>query len=409
MCCYAFNVSAVITNLSRYIFKLRDEKQIFKKIENRLTSPKRRMSKGSIITISTISVYSDEEELHEFPEQKMKEKRRSRKLFTMASFGCFTVPYTIGYAVIIGIDGCNGVVPIGVSLGSSTSVAMLALLGCLYILRHAYDPLLIRFEVFVSSVLIGFSIIGVVLQKNFVVVIFMFLNFVFLTYVQFFFALKTQRKNLLITDIEVPRILEYRRTHKMFMQHCISEISSENVLFWDSVQDYLRSFENRSYQKNLEIAQDIFDEFVKRGSDKEINIPYKVSNKLRKAFGTPPTSRSSSTVSRPGITRTEKLNTIESADALSFMERAASSGGRSFRRYSTGGTSGPSTSIKLSDVFNDALSEVISIMQRDTLPRFMASKYWTIIQNSEMIDHIRIRTESIKRVSSRASMVVPNA
>jgi hypothetical protein len=68
-------------------------------------------------------------------------------------------------------------------------------------------------------------------------------------------------------------VLSTEKGVKKFAEHCAREFSLENIRFWQAVNQYREMFNSETADDMAETAHHIFEEYVKPGSEMQVNLP----------------------------------------------------------------------------------------------------------------------------------------
>jgi len=68
-------------------------------------------------------------------------------------------------------------------------------------------------------------------------------------------------------------VLATEKGVKKFAEHCAREFSLENIRFWQAVNQYREMYEKETQEHMEETANHIYEEYVKPGSEMQVNLP----------------------------------------------------------------------------------------------------------------------------------------
>ncbi|GMH56549.1 hypothetical protein TrLO_g14341 [Triparma laevis f. longispina] len=123
---------------------------------------------------------------------------------------------------------------------------------------------------------------------------------------------------------------------KKFAEHCAREFSVENIRFWQAVNQYREICNSETPEDMSETAVHIYEEYVKPGSEFQVNLPMTMAKEIKKNIDT-----DNITVKLLDKGQLEIFNLMERDSYQRFLQsraqksrRASTAGGKSKRRKS---------------------------------------------------------------------------
>lgn len=157
-------------------------------------------------------------------------------------------------------------------------------------------------------------------------------------------------------------------TFPIFVEHLKCEFSVENVLFWKTIENLKiaqRKYGHSRQPKHLEVgvATDIYETFIIRGADMEVNISDEVRSKI---FQILILEEDGSGVPRPSTAYDRNGSGLQLGDENN-MRALTGLRASSLKRQT------PHIDVPIT-IFDEAQNEIFELMERDSLPRFKQSK-----------------------------------
>ena len=171
-----------------------------------------------------------------------------------------------------------------------------------------------------------------------------------------------------------------------------SEFSVENVRFVEEAREWKQAYPGEDADAEVvnawvDTASDIFDTFVEAGALLEVNLSSSVREQASLVFDA--RNSKSATQRQPSTLKMLAAGRKNKADAAE-QQRAE--------------TDRPPLDLS-PDVFDDAVAEMVQLLERDSFPRFLASKTYTNLHNDAYHSTVATHDTSLSVTSATFSLM----